>query len=208
MQKLQINIALLIMLAVILVGRPESRAENWPQFRGPTGLGITGEKNLPITWSSESMAWKAPLIGQGHASPIVWGNRVFVCTAHWPESVRKREEVIPEHHVLYYQAVDGKLLWDTLVPPGPWLRTDFRSGPGGGYCGGATTSKAAPWMRRSSACRSGIRGSGATEMAQSIPLSATNMPYFFSPLRMAWTAGENCEMSKSPFRRSRSPMRG
>ena len=30
-----------------------------------------------------------------------------------------------------------------------------------------------------------MRGSGATEMAQSMPLSATNMPYFFSPFRMA-----------------------
>jgi outer membrane protein assembly factor BamB len=47
--------------------------------------------------------------------------------------VRRREEVIPEHHVLCYAAGDGKLLWDTRVPPGPWLRTDFRSGPGGGY---------------------------------------------------------------------------
>ncbi|HSU67981.1 MAG TPA: PQQ-binding-like beta-propeller repeat protein, partial [Tepidisphaeraceae bacterium] len=30
-------------------------------------------------------------------------------------------------------ASDGKMRWDTLVPPGPWLRSDFRSGPGGGY---------------------------------------------------------------------------
>ncbi len=40
---------------------------------------------------------------------------------------------MPEHHVACYAAADGKLLWDTLVPPGPWLRNDFRSGPGGGY---------------------------------------------------------------------------
>ena len=25
------------------------------------------------------------------------------------------------------------MLWDTVIPPGPWLRDDFRSGPGGGY---------------------------------------------------------------------------
>jgi len=99
-------------------------------------LGQTSEKNLPVTWggeNDENVRWKTPLIGQGHASPIVWGDRVFVCTAHWPESVRKREEVIPEHHVLCYATGDGKRLWDTRVPPGPWLRTDFRSGPGGGY---------------------------------------------------------------------------
>jgi len=40
---------------------------------------------------------------------------------------------MPEHRVACYSADDGKLRWDTTVPPGPWLRTDFRSGPGGGY---------------------------------------------------------------------------
>ena len=42
---------------------------------------------------------------------------------------------MPEHHVACYRAADGKLLWDTVVPPGPWLRDDFRSGAGGGYAG-------------------------------------------------------------------------
>jgi len=108
----------------------------WPRFRGPTGLGYTTEKSLPIAWGGpkdENVLWKSPLVGQGHASPIVWGERVFVCTALWPPEVKQREKVIPEHHVLCYDARDGKLLWDTKVPPGPWVRTDFRSGPGGGY---------------------------------------------------------------------------
>lgn len=136
MQALRIGLFLSLLLAVLLGEAARSRAENWPQFRGPTGFGQSGEKNLPVTWggdNQENVAWKTPLVGQGHASPIVWGDRVFVCTARWPETVRRREEVIPEHHMLCYATVDGKLLWDTLIPPGPWLRTDFRSGPGGGY---------------------------------------------------------------------------
>ena len=44
------------------------------------------------------------------------------------------------------------------------------------HCGAMTTSKSAPLIFRSSSCRTGRRGSGATEMAQSMPLSATNMP--------------------------------
>src|SRR6266446_3345215 len=111
-------------------------ASNWPQFRGPTGLGYADEKDLPLTWGgkeNENLLWKSPLQGQGHASPIVWGRSVFVCTALWPSNVTAREKVIPEHHVTCYQATDGQVLWDTLVEPGPWLRTDFRSGPGGGY---------------------------------------------------------------------------
>jgi outer membrane protein assembly factor BamB len=111
-------------------------SENWPQFRGPSGLGYTEEKNLPLTWggqANENVLWKAPLEGQGHASPIVWGDSVFVCTADWPANITDRQKVIPDQHVTCYKATDGTILWDVLVPPGPWLRTDFRSGPGGGY---------------------------------------------------------------------------
>ena len=91
-------------------------AENWPGFRGPTGQGYTAEKDLPVAWggpSGQNVLWRAPLVGQGHASPIVWGQRVFVCTALWPPSVKKPETVIPEHHVLCYDADSGKRLWDT-----------------------------------------------------------------------------------------------
>jgi outer membrane protein assembly factor BamB len=111
------------------------QAEEWPQFRGPTGMGGTAEKNLPVQWGGEkgeNIAWKAPLVGEGHASPIVWGDRVFITTVRWAGG-KPDPAVIPEHHVLCYQTSDGKLLWDTQIPPGPWRREDFRSGPGGGY---------------------------------------------------------------------------
>jgi outer membrane protein assembly factor BamB len=121
---------------VFLGSRLAHSANDWPQFRGPTGLGYTDQKNLPVEWdqrTGKNVRWKSALVGQGHASPIVSGDRLFVCTARWPESVHEREQVIPEQHVLCYRTSDGKLLWDTLVPPGPWVRKDFRSGPGGGY---------------------------------------------------------------------------
>ncbi|MFO1044235.1 MAG: PQQ-binding-like beta-propeller repeat protein [Planctomycetaceae bacterium] len=123
-------------IALVTLTNCGLRAEDWPQFRGPTGLGYTTDANLPLTWGgadNSAVLWKTPLVGQGHASPIVSGDRLFVCTAHWPESVTDRKQTIPEHHVLCYSVANGKLLWDTIVPPGPWRREDFRSGPGGGY---------------------------------------------------------------------------
>ncbi|HEX3719292.1 MAG TPA: PQQ-binding-like beta-propeller repeat protein [Verrucomicrobiae bacterium] len=52
---------------------------NWPQWRGPELNGSTSETNLPSTWSkTENVLWAAPLPGQSHATPIVWGNSVFV----------------------------------------------------------------------------------------------------------------------------------
>jgi outer membrane protein assembly factor BamB len=136
---IRICLGLFVVVFFCLCGR----AENWSGFRGPTGLGYTTERNLPTSWGGENLKdvrWRTPLIGEGHSSPVVWGNRVFVCTARWADDVRKREEVIPEHHVLCYAADDGKLLWDTRVSPGPWLRTDFRSGPGGGYAAPTPTT--------------------------------------------------------------------
>ena len=57
-------------------------AENWPGFRGPTGQGISQEKNLPLTWSlHENLAWRAQIPGIGWSSPIVWEDRVFVTSA-------------------------------------------------------------------------------------------------------------------------------
>jgi len=125
-----------IVLAGVLLAPQALVRANWPGFRGPTGLGYTTEENLPITWggpAQENVRWVAPLTGQGHASPVVWDQAVIVCTVNWPANVEDRKMVSPEHHVTCYRTSDGRLLWDTLVPPGPWLRSDFRSGPGGGY---------------------------------------------------------------------------
>ena len=136
------RVALLLMLAGAAARADEG---DWPQFRGPTGLGTTPEKNLPLTWDAgkgENIAWKAPLVGEGHASPIVWGNRLFLCTVRWPAG-KPDPKIMPEHHVLCYRTADGSLAWDTIMDPGPWLRSDFRSGPGGGYapCTPATDGK-------------------------------------------------------------------
>ena len=54
-------------------------AQNWPQWRGPEGDGVSAEKGLPAEWSAnKNVAWTAPLAGLGVSSPIAWGERVFV----------------------------------------------------------------------------------------------------------------------------------
>jgi outer membrane protein assembly factor BamB len=55
------------------------RAEDWPQWRGPAGTGVSTEQSLPERWSdTEGVAWKARLRGVGVSSPVVAGDRVFV----------------------------------------------------------------------------------------------------------------------------------
>ena len=55
------------------------RAENWPQWRGAKHNGVSSEANVPTKWSkSENIAWRLPLPGPGGATPVVWGERIFL----------------------------------------------------------------------------------------------------------------------------------
>jgi outer membrane protein assembly factor BamB len=68
---------LFILPALLCLGRLS--AEDWPQWRGPSGNGISGEPGLPTRWGpNENVGWKAALGGLGVSSPVVWGDRVFV----------------------------------------------------------------------------------------------------------------------------------
>jgi outer membrane protein assembly factor BamB len=129
-----------ILLAVVAMGcllGTAVQAGDWPGWRGPTGQGTCQEKDLPLTWSADGkgVLWKAPLPesqngvqpDQNQSSPIVSRGRVFVTASWWPKGVVKTSQP-PEHHVLCYQASDGKLLWDVTVEPGPWKLTDLRGG--------------------------------------------------------------------------------
>ena len=62
--------------SVLLFALGIADASDWPQFRGPTGLGYTEEKNLPLNWNAKSnvnIAWKAPLpkSDNPYSSPVV-----------------------------------------------------------------------------------------------------------------------------------------
>jgi outer membrane protein assembly factor BamB len=55
---------------------------NWPQWRGPLANGVAPHADPPIRWSeTNNLRWKIPLPGQGHASPIVFGDSVYLLAA-------------------------------------------------------------------------------------------------------------------------------
>jgi outer membrane protein assembly factor BamB len=67
---------ILILLSLLV---SSAVAENWPQWRGPLGTGISTEKGLPTEWSTkQNLAWQTELTGLGVSSPIVWKDQVFV----------------------------------------------------------------------------------------------------------------------------------
>lgn len=66
------------------VARADEVNGNWPSFRGPGASGIASGPVPPTSWNvatGENILWRVPIPGLGHASPIVWDDRVFVLTA-------------------------------------------------------------------------------------------------------------------------------
>ncbi len=126
-------------VAVVLSGlacvSSSVRADDWPQFRGPTGGGVTTEADLPLTWggpANENVLWTAELGGDGISSPIVWKDRLILLNASRKADDQKAGRKYPEQYVACYDTRNGKLLWNTVVPPGPWKRS-HTGRPGGGF---------------------------------------------------------------------------
>lgn len=113
-------------------------AENWPQWRGPGGQGVSSETRLPTTWGPDTnIAWKTELPGSGHSSPIVWGDTVFVTAViegdvvpgakAVPHMMDGKEFVHPDtvaadrkhtFRVLALDAKTGRILWDQVAYEG------------------------------------------------------------------------------------------
>jgi len=75
-------LAFTLTLAAVSGSRDGLRAEEWPEFRGPTGQGHSTERNIPLEWSeSRNVAWKTPLPGTGWSSPVVAGGKVWLTAA-------------------------------------------------------------------------------------------------------------------------------
>src|SRR3954470_16875493 len=97
-------------LVAPLAGRVQSaaNADEWPQWRGPQLNGHSSETNLPLRWSkSDNIAWKTPIPGKGHSSPIIWGDRVFVTSALKEEG---------KQLLLALDRKTGKILWTQEQP--------------------------------------------------------------------------------------------
>jgi len=77
----RLRLAPSLLLALMWSGAV-TRADDWPQFRGPSGQGHSSDAGLPLAWSeSRNVVWKAPVPGRGWSSPVVAGGRVWLTTS-------------------------------------------------------------------------------------------------------------------------------
>jgi outer membrane protein assembly factor BamB len=80
MKAYAIALASLVLLAA--AARAETPRDAWPQWRGPLNTGAAPGGDPPTEWSeSKNVRWKVAIPGRGHATPIVWGDRIYVLTA-------------------------------------------------------------------------------------------------------------------------------
>jgi outer membrane protein assembly factor BamB len=105
-------------------GIEEIRA-NWPGFRGPEGIGIAYQTDVPVEWdgpSGKNIVWKIPVALPGYNSPIIWEDKIFFSGAD------RRTQA-----VYCVSAESGGIVWETElndVPGTPERRPDVSEDTG------------------------------------------------------------------------------
>ncbi|HSG70606.1 MAG TPA: PQQ-binding-like beta-propeller repeat protein [Planctomycetaceae bacterium] len=105
-----------VCLLTLFAAAAQVSAENWPNWRGPLNNGISSEKNLPIEWGPDkNVAWKVELPGPAGATPVVWGDRIFLTTTVKDPAADPEK---PMDALLMAFSSDGKKLWEKFLGRG------------------------------------------------------------------------------------------
>ena len=127
-----IVIAGLLLAPLAVRADPQSTSENWHHWRGPLANGTAPMADPPTSWDSKkNIRWVAEIPGKGSATPIVWGDQVFVVTAIKTDRTGRPEELAKidpkfdrkteppsnyhEFHVMSFDRNTGKLRWKHLA---------------------------------------------------------------------------------------------
>ncbi len=93
-------------------------ADEWSRFRGPNGAGVDPQIRLPAEWSPTAFRWRVPLEGIGHASPVVWDDRIFISSG--TEDSGERRLSCIDH-------ATGELQWSVPLSAGTHPKHDLNS---------------------------------------------------------------------------------
>jgi outer membrane protein assembly factor BamB len=118
MSKKHTPLALLIATLVASFSLSTAFAEDWSQFRGPNGTGVSETTGIPTEFGpGKNVIWKTAL-PPGHSSPVLTKNRIFI-TAYSSDSAHIKETEQKKNYKLLVICLDrqtGKLLWQREVP--------------------------------------------------------------------------------------------
>ncbi len=81
--KLLAGLCLCLTPILVLASEPAADVQkNWPQWRGPNADGVALHGTPPVEWDeTKNIRWKVEIPGKGHATPIIWGDHIFIQTA-------------------------------------------------------------------------------------------------------------------------------
>jgi outer membrane protein assembly factor BamB len=117
-RKLTLGLIITILLSVTAISLVS--AENWPQWRGPLLNGVSNEKNLPVKWSTEeNVTWKVAMPAWSGATPIIWGNYIFINTSGGGQTKRS---VAGDLYLWCLDRTKGSVLWKKLLGSGDTVK--------------------------------------------------------------------------------------
>ena len=94
-------------LAMLFASASAASAQEWTRFRGPNGAGQSEAAGIPAEFGEADFNWRVELPGIGHASPVIWEDKVFLLSA---------DPVNATRYVICLNAVDGSRAWMREFP--------------------------------------------------------------------------------------------
>jgi outer membrane protein assembly factor BamB len=132
--KLSIILSFLFLFTITCTSRAQNNPglDYWPQWRGPLTNGVAVKGNPPVKFGeNQNLKWKTPILGKGHATPVVWGDKIIVLTAvpsginvsknseimengnSWMEAAST--DLVLDFKVILINLNDGKIIWEKTV---------------------------------------------------------------------------------------------
>jgi outer membrane protein assembly factor BamB len=157
--------------AALTLAVAATAGDNWPQYRGPGGAGLSDATGLPLTWGEkENVVWKTRIHDRGWSSPVVWGNQVWLSTARADGTElfavcvdRASGKVLHDVKVFTVKKPEFCHPFNSYASPSPVIeegRVYVHFGTYGTACLDTTTAKTL-WERRDLHCNH-FRGPGSS----------------------------------------------
>lgn len=97
-------LVLLVLVSSTAGEEKPARDALWTHWRGPSEQGYVEDTKVPLEWGEKkNVLWKTKLPGDGHSTPIIWGDRIFLTGSNSGGS---------ERYVFCVRRSDGKVLWE------------------------------------------------------------------------------------------------
>jgi outer membrane protein assembly factor BamB len=205
-----------ILLCACLLAGNVSAGEDWPQFRGPTGEGVSDATGLAVKWSEkENIKWKTPIPGEGWSSPVILGGKIWMATAldngkslRATGVDRETGKVLHDLELFHVEAPAPKHELNSHASPTPVLeqgRAYFSYGMYGSACVDTDTGKVL-WKNTALHHDHDGNGPGSTPVIHDqyylLNCDGTELRYVVAlnknTGRIAWKTNRSNEINKAP----------